>query len=195
VDLADYIRVVRKRWRVIAITVLVAIAITAVQTLLSTKMYTASTQVFVSTSGGSDSAQLLQGSSFTQQRVKSYAELVTTPVVLDPVIADLGLTLSSDELASHITATAPVDTVLIDIAVRDTDPALAARIADDVGKQFAKTVAAPRERLREVLEPGEGVRRAPAAGSHQPGQPAAGAQPGHRAGPRPAGRTGARAVA
>jgi succinoglycan biosynthesis transport protein ExoP len=140
VDLADYIRVVRKRWRVIAVTVLIAIAIAAVQTLLSTKIYTASTQVFVSTSGGSDTAQLLQGSSFTQQRVKSYAEIVTTPVVLDPVIDNLGLTMTADQLATHITATAPVDTVLIDIAVRDTDPAQAARIADDVGKQFAKTV-------------------------------------------------------
>jgi polysaccharide biosynthesis transport protein len=140
VDLHDYLRVVRKRWRTITAVTLVLVAVAALLTLLSPKVYQAHTQLFVSTSGSADSTQLLQGSNFTQQRVKSYSDLITTPTVLDPVIANLGLDVSPDTLGSQITASVPLDTVLIDVMVNDQDPELAARIADSVGKQFSSTV-------------------------------------------------------
>ena len=83
VELKDYIRIIRKRWRIIIAAMLVVLAGAALATLLSPKVYEAQTQLFVSTSGGSDSGALLQGSNFTQQRVKSYADVITTPKVLD----------------------------------------------------------------------------------------------------------------
>ncbi|HEY8652531.1 MAG TPA: Wzz/FepE/Etk N-terminal domain-containing protein, partial [Dermatophilaceae bacterium] len=73
VELKDYIRIIRKRWRIIVAAMLVVLAGAALATALSPKVYEAQTRLFVSTSGGSDSSALLQGSSFTQQRVKSYA--------------------------------------------------------------------------------------------------------------------------
>ena len=73
-------------------------AVAALVTLWSPKVYQARTQLFVSTSGSADSTQLLQGSSFTQQRVKSYSDLITTPTVLDPVIKQLGLNTTADAL-------------------------------------------------------------------------------------------------
>ena len=139
-ELHDYIRVIRKRWRVIAAATLLVIAGAAGVTKFTTPVYEAQTQLFVSTSGGSDTTALLQGSSFTQQRVKSYADVITSPRVLDPVIKQLGLKTDADTLAKNITATVPLDTVLIEVAVDNTDPKLAAQIADAVGKQFPKTV-------------------------------------------------------
>ncbi|HET7661054.1 MAG TPA: polysaccharide biosynthesis tyrosine autokinase [Oryzihumus sp.] len=139
-ELHDYIRVIRKRWRIIAAATLLVIAGAAAVTTMSPRVYEAQTQLFVSTSGGSDTTQLLQGSSFTQQRVKSYADVITSPVVLDQVIRQLGLKTDADSLAKNITATVPLDTVLIEVAVDDTDPERAARIADALGKQFPKTV-------------------------------------------------------
>ena len=41
----------------------------------------ASAQVFVSTSGATSASDLQQGNAFTQQRVKTYAELVKTAAV------------------------------------------------------------------------------------------------------------------
>ena len=140
-ELRDYFRVIRKRWRVIVAVVLVAVAAAAVATSLSPKIYEAQTQLFVSTSGGNDASALLQGSSFTQQRVQSYADIITTPAVLGPVIDQLGLNTTPGKLAGHITASVPLNTVIIHVAVNDTSPAQAARIADAVGKQFTKTVA------------------------------------------------------
>ncbi|NNM45766.1 polysaccharide biosynthesis tyrosine autokinase [Knoellia koreensis] len=139
-ELHDYLRIARKRWRTILVSTLALVAVAALFTLWSPKVYQARTQLFVSTSGGSDTTQLLQGGTFTQQRVKSYADLVTTPTVLEPVIKDLGLKTTPDALAGQITASAPLDTVLIDVLVRNQDPAQAASIANALGKQFSSTV-------------------------------------------------------
>ncbi|MDF2145439.1 polysaccharide biosynthesis tyrosine autokinase [Knoellia sp. p5-6-4] len=140
-DLHDYLRVVRKRWRTIVAVTLALVAVAALVTLWSPKVYQAHTQLFVSTSAGDDSSQLLQGSSFTQQRVKSYSDVITTPTVLNPVIDELDLQTDADRLGRQISASVPLDTVLIDVMVNDADPQQAARIADAVGKQFSQTVA------------------------------------------------------
>jgi succinoglycan biosynthesis transport protein ExoP len=142
VELKDYMRVIRKRWQIIVVVMLVVVAGAALATVLSPNVYEAQTQLFVSTSGGNDSSALLSGSSFTQQRVLSYADVITTPTVLDPVIESLQLNTSAANLAAQITATVPLNTVLIQVAVQNSDPRVAAQIADAVGKQFTKTVAA-----------------------------------------------------
>jgi polysaccharide biosynthesis transport protein len=72
--------------------------------------------------------------------VKSYSDLVTTPTVLDPVIKSLGLKTTADALGSQISASVPLDTVLIDVLVVDRNPQRAAQIATAVGKQFSSSV-------------------------------------------------------
>ncbi|MGO4342647.1 polysaccharide biosynthesis tyrosine autokinase [Pedococcus sp. 2YAF34] len=139
-DLRDYYRVVSKRWRLITAVTLLVVALAALFTLTSPKVYQARTQLFVSTSAGADSTQLLQGNTFSQQRVKSYADLITTPAVLDPVIKELGLDMSADSLGQKITASVPIETVLIDVLVTDRNPQSAANIADAVGKQFSASI-------------------------------------------------------
>jgi capsular exopolysaccharide synthesis family protein len=124
----------------VAVT-LVVLAGAALATALSPNVYQAQTQLFVSTSGGSDSSALLSGSSFTQQRVLSYANVITTPKVLDPVIEALQLKTTAATLGGQITATVPLNTVVIAVDVTNADPRVAAQIADAVGKQFTKTVA------------------------------------------------------
>ena len=140
-ELKDYIRVIRKRWQIIVAVTLVVLAGAALATALSPKVYEATTRLFVSTSGSSDSSALLSGSNFTQQRVKSYADVITTPNVLDPVIKELQLKTTAAKLGNQITATVPLDTVLIEVAVQDTNPRVAAEVADAVGRQFTSTVA------------------------------------------------------
>lgn len=140
-DLHDHLRVMRKRWRLILAVLLATVGLSAAITLASTPQYESHTEFFVSTSGAQDTGQLIQGNTFTQQRVKSYSQLITTPSVLAPVISKLGLTVSPEELAKAITATVPVDTVLIDVAVADRRPEQAAAIAAAIGEQFPATVA------------------------------------------------------
>jgi capsular exopolysaccharide synthesis family protein len=140
-ELKSYIHVIRKRWQIIVAVMLTVLAAATLATALSPKVYEAKTRLFVSTSGSSDSGALLSGSNFTQQRVKSYADVITTPNVLDPVIRTLRLDTTAAKLGDEITATVPLDTVIIEVAVTNTKPGLAAKIADAVGKQFTRTVA------------------------------------------------------
>ncbi len=139
-DLTDYLRVFRKRWKLVAVAAFVAVAAAAAASALATPQYRAQTQLFVAARGGDDASALLQGSSFTQQRVKSYANIVTSPTVLRPVIEDLGLETSPAELASRVKASAPLDTVLIDVSVDDSSPTRAKAIADAIGKRFIDKV-------------------------------------------------------
>ncbi|MFC7265338.1 YveK family protein [Streptomyces lutosisoli] len=108
--------------------------------VVSTPVYEARAQLFVATRTGVDTAELNQGQTFSQARVQSYAAIVATRQVTQPVVRELGLRYTPEELASRITAEAPLNTVLINITVRDTVPVRAARIADAVAQRFSTVV-------------------------------------------------------
>jgi capsular exopolysaccharide synthesis family protein len=73
--------------------------------------------------------------------VKTYSDLVATPIVLLPVIGSLGLGITADELAKQVTAAAPIDTSIIQITVTDTDPVRAADIANAASQSLTAVVA------------------------------------------------------
>ena len=71
--------------------------------LATPKQYKAESQIFISTPTPSiDIGALQQGSSFAQQRVISYARVISGPATLVPVIKTLGLQMNSSELAGKI---------------------------------------------------------------------------------------------
>ncbi|MFF4687408.1 polysaccharide biosynthesis tyrosine autokinase [Streptomyces sp. NPDC001307] len=135
-----FLKALARRWPTVVVCLVLAVGAAAAVTGLSTPVYEARTQLFVATHTGEDSAELNQGQSFSQARVQSYAAIVTTRQVTEPVVKKLGLRTTPEELASRITATAPLNTVLIDIAVRDTAPERAARIANAVAERFSAVV-------------------------------------------------------
>ncbi|WP_192498633.1 polysaccharide biosynthesis tyrosine autokinase [Ornithinimicrobium pratense] len=140
VKLSDYLHIVQRSWRLVATTTLVALLLGATLTALTTRQYRAEAELFVSTAGGDTVTDLVQGGSFTQRQVATYADIVTTPIVLDPVIEQLGLDTSSRALASQVSATVPPNTVLIQITVTDANPGAAANLANAVAGQFADTI-------------------------------------------------------
>lgn len=139
-ELRDYVLILRKRWALIVLCALAGVAAATTYSLLQTPVYNSLTKVFVSTQSGETTQELVQGSNFTQARLKTYAELVSTPIVLLPVIATLDLDMSADDLAKRITASAPLDTTLIEITVADVDPVAAANIANAVSQSLAAVV-------------------------------------------------------
>lgn len=139
-DLRGFLTVVVRRWPSCAACLLLgALAAWAVNAL-TTPVYEARTQLFVATHAGSDTMQLNQGQSFSQARVLSYANIVNTRQVTEAVVKELRLPTTPDELAGRIRAEAPVNTVLIDITVSDTDRQRAARTANAVAVRFGRVV-------------------------------------------------------
>ena len=140
-DLRDYLTIVRKRWTSIVAITLGVLAATLVLTMLTTPTYTARTTVFFAVQGGGSVSDLVQGSTYAEKQVQSYAEVATAPIVLGPVIESLGLAVSVSELAGQVQATVPLGTVIIEIAAVNEDPQRAADIANAVSAELADSVA------------------------------------------------------
>lgn len=139
-DLHDYWQAVRKSWIVVVALVVVGALGGFAYAHLLTPSYRATSSLFVSATAGSTTDQLAQGSTFTQNTVASYAALATTPAVLAPVISELDLDTTPAKLASQITATTPLNTVFLNIAVADASASQAAAIANGVSHSL-RTVA------------------------------------------------------
>lgn len=148
VELADYLRVLRKRWALILVFTLLGVSLGAGISLVQPRTYEAKSEVFVSTQGGDSSADRQQGNNYTLQRVKTYAHLATTEIVLQPVIDELGLDASVGQVAERVSASAVVDTTILEITAMDED---AQRSAD-----LANAVAATLSDVVEEAEPAEG---------------------------------------
>ena len=140
-ELIQYWRLIVQNRIVIGASTLVGLVIAAAITFTTTPLYESQAQIFVSTPASTlDISALATGSSFSQQRVKSYAQIINSPKTLEPVIQRLNLKMDATTLSSMVTASAPLDTVLISLTVTDTDPLRAAKIANAVADQFGITV-------------------------------------------------------
>lgn len=139
-ELRDYLRIVRRGWVLILIIALAATAIAAVYSFAKTPEYEATTKIFVSTQSATSVSDLSQGNTFTQQVVQSYTDIVTTKVILRPVIEKLGLDTTPELLAKKITASAAINTVVIEISAKDSSPKVAADITNQVAKSFIEVV-------------------------------------------------------
>ena len=148
-ELRDYVRVVRKRWMTIVVLALLGLGAAAAVSLLSEPEYRASTLVYVAVRSTGDVSELEQGGSFAQNQVKTFAETVDQPIVLDPVREQLGLDESALELSESVEADAPLDTSNVEIAVVRGSAQEAADIANAVTESFQRVIA-------EITEPTTG---------------------------------------
>jgi succinoglycan biosynthesis transport protein ExoP len=142
-DLREYVRLLRRRWRVVVLLTLVGVAVSVAVTATQTKTYTARAQLFVSAQDGGTSGDIgsaYAGGLFTQQRVKSYVSVLTSLRTAGLVKVDTGSSLPVEAIAKKISASAPLDTVLLNVAVSDPDPAVAQRLANSIGKVFPALV-------------------------------------------------------
>ena len=147
-DLHDYLEVLRRRWVSVTIVALATIACAAAVTLAMTTKYTATTRLYFAVEGSETATDLAQGSSFAEKQMTSYAQVATSPLVLDPVIDRLNLETSSTELARTVTAVVPPDTVILEISAVDPDPRRAAAIANGIG-QKVDDVARPNPEVEQ----------------------------------------------
>lgn len=137
----EVIALVRKRWTIILALTALGLAVALGATLTATPMYTASTQIYVAVQGSASTNDLLQGSNFTRQQVASYTRLVSSPLVLGPVIDELGLDTRAESLGSQVRSDSPPNSSLINITVTDSSPAMAAALAGAIAQEFRTVVA------------------------------------------------------
>ncbi|MET9021033.1 polysaccharide biosynthesis tyrosine autokinase [Actinopolymorpha sp. NPDC004070] len=138
-DLRDYFKVFGRRWRLVLACALVAVAAATLVTLASPLKYTSTVRLFVSTSQP-DLASAYQGGLFSEQRVASYADLVTGPELARRVVDRLGFERSPAALRKQISASVVPNTVILVIKVTDRSPQTAGRIAQALADEFTSFV-------------------------------------------------------
>lgn len=136
----DFVKLLRTRWVIICVTVIIAVLCAVAVNLLTTPLYEASTRLFVSTTSGANLTETYQGNRFSQERVVSYTQLIMGETLAQRTIDKLDLDIDAAELRKNVKATAKVNTVLIDVAVVDESPVRARDIADALSDEFVVMV-------------------------------------------------------
>jgi capsular exopolysaccharide synthesis family protein len=139
VDLRDYIRVARKNWWIAVVAVAIALGLATLITVRTPPQYATSATFFITTpnNGASDA---YQGGLFSQQRVKSYANLLTGDRLATSISGRPGVDLTPGEIRRRVTANAVPETVLLEATVTDGSADRSSLIAGELATQFKALV-------------------------------------------------------
>lgn len=133
-ELKNYLNIFKKWWLVIAFFTALTTLLTTILVFTIPPTYKASTLLIVNQAQG---ATINLNDVMTAERLaRTYAEVVTKRPVLEAVITQLNLPLTTTELGKKIEVQLIRDTQLINIAVADKNPGKAALIANAVTKAF-----------------------------------------------------------
>ncbi|MFI7029658.1 polysaccharide biosynthesis tyrosine autokinase [Microbispora rosea] len=136
-ELIYYARLMRRYWPLLLLSVLAGVGTAHVVTINTPPRYLASITMLVSadtSEGGLSTA--LQAGALSQQRVQSYATLLTSRQVVGRIARGEDV----DDLQARITAGAVPDTTLLRATVADSVPARAAARANALGAAFAQLI-------------------------------------------------------
>ncbi|HFU3726452.1 TPA: YveK family protein [Streptococcus suis] len=139
IDLLSLLRTIwRKKFLILLTAILTTGLAFAYSAFLLTPQYDSTTRLYVvnqsSDNGAGITNQDLQAGSFL---VKDYKEIILSQDVLKNVTTTLGIT---DDIKEKITVNIPVDTRILSISVRDSDPNQAATIANTLRDEAAKKI-------------------------------------------------------
>ncbi len=141
-DLRHVLSALRRRWYLPVVVTGVCLLLAFGWMAMQTPMYKATAQVFVSSSSGASTQTggAFAANAFAQARVASYAQLVSSPQVLDPVIEALELDTKANQLAGSVSAINPPQTVLLEVTATGTSAVSAAALANAAAEQLGDTI-------------------------------------------------------
>ena len=141
-NLQQWIQVLRKRWKPIFIATLVGVLLAVAYNLTASKMYTSEARLFVATTSQSNTSNAFSDAQFSSQRIATYVQLVNTRELLADASEELGYKVTK----SSVTASSPLNTVIIIISATDKNPNKASDITNVVSRLLG-------ERIQELETP------------------------------------------
>ncbi|MFC0013762.1 MULTISPECIES: YveK family protein [Allobacillus] len=140
ISLQEIFLVIKKRVKLIIAITLAAILVSALITLfLFTPKYEASSQFIVSQSEPSQELNF-NDIRTNVEMINTYNVIITSPAIIDQVIEKLDLNMSNGALASKINVANAQSSQVVNVTVTDTDPAVAANIANTTVEVFKESV-------------------------------------------------------
>ena len=132
-ELRDYVKLIRARWWLIVLSMLIMLAFFLALVLFQPPLYQGEAQVIVSQQ---NTGALLLGAPRTtvaqisQSDVQTQADVISSRRIAEQVIQTLRLRTTTDSLLKHVTATTDGETNIVTVDVTDRSPVLAAQIAN-----------------------------------------------------------------
>jgi len=144
----DYVRLLQRNLVLIISLTLIGLCVGVLVALTTPTRYSTSAQLLVSaqTADGATPAELNLARGYAQQAVTSYVDIIPSSLVLQPVIDDLGLATTVEQLSSRVSVSAAAASTAITVTVTHPNPGQAARLANAIGESFATIVAEELER-------------------------------------------------
>jgi capsular exopolysaccharide synthesis family protein len=137
VELRRYFEIVLRWWWIIVVGAFLAGGTAYLVSSQLPPIYEASTTLLINQATNltvTDLAAL----TISERLAKTYGELLHKRPLMEQVIAELDLELTPDELADKISVQPVRDTQLLDATVQDSDPVLAATLANKITETFIR---------------------------------------------------------
>lgn len=142
IELRELFYIIMKRFWIIAlITILSVVTSGIVSFFVLTPEYQTYTTLMVGKPKDYNEEIKYQDILLNQKLVNTYGEIAKSKAVTREVIENLGLDISSSALGKKMSVSLVRDTEIIKIQVNDTNPEMAAKIANEIATVFMKHVS------------------------------------------------------
>ncbi|WP_188206803.1 YveK family protein [Alkalibacillus aidingensis] len=134
--------VLKKRLKMIVAITLVAIATSfSLTTFYMTPQYEANSQFIVNQSDQQNQQQITQGEIRTNvELINTYNVIIQSPAILNLVINELNLDLSTSQLASQINVSHAENSQVVNVKITDSDHAQAVELANTTVSTFKEHI-------------------------------------------------------
>ena len=141
--LEDIFKALKKRWLLIVSVTLMFLMGGSVFVLFfgPVPQYQSSTTVLVDYRASETEALTQNDINLSQKLVQTYTEIIKSLTILNPVIEEMDLSLTPNELLKKISVSQVNETEIIKISVTDEDPILARDIANTLAQTFSEEIS------------------------------------------------------
>lgn len=138
ISLQEIFETIKKRLAMIILIVILAVAASAVYSyFLVTPVYKANTQILVNQSQDRTAQSFTRGDIETNLAlIKTYSVIMKSPTILQEVVNKLDLEQSASTLSKQMTVKSAEGSQVVNVSVKNTDPAQAVKIANTVAQVF-----------------------------------------------------------
>ncbi len=141
ISLVELFDILKKHFRLIIITTLGAAVIAAIYTFfLVTPTYESSTEILVTQTSDETSAVSQQDITTSISLINTYEDIIRNDVVLDPVIEELDLDATTDDLRQSISVQVNENSQVFSVLAQSENPYEAAEISNTIADVFQKNI-------------------------------------------------------
>ena len=138
-DIADFYKEYKHySWLVVVLTIIGWLIATFYTCFIQVPMYESHISLALAKSNTAGTTLTQNDVNINNQLVATYQEIIKSKLILSQVIQDLGINYNVNDLKEKISVASVENTEVINVSVKDQNPATASDIANKIGEVFSK---------------------------------------------------------